>query len=170
MDRDACQWTRRQPLGRSCHRAKVIVDCRSKITLEDRLAGVVFWSRDQSCCVRICLRCGRAAAEAILGSPSDAAENYRSRLAVEHLPFHRIAAAVHAGLVGRPLATAAVARLLAVAGSSDALSGGWAVFWNELLDGAPLNRHRSVANAVTQIGRVMTARGATARWFNAELC
>ena len=113
---------------------------------------------------------GRAAAEAILGSPSDAAESYRSRLAVEHLPFHRIAAAVHAGLVGRPLATAAVARLLAVAGSSDALSGGWAVFWNELLDGAPLNRHRSVANAVTQIGRVMTARGATARWFNAELC
>jgi len=109
---------------------------------------------------------GRAAAEAILG-PSDAAESYRSRLVVDHLPYHRIAAAVHTGLVGRPRATAAVARLLTLAGRGDALSGGWAVFWNELLDGAPLNRHRSVANAVTQIGQVMTARSQTASWFNA---
>jgi menaquinone-9 beta-reductase len=112
---------------------------------------------------------GRAAAEAILGEPSDAAESYRSRLAVEHLPYYRIAAAAHAGLVGRPRATAAVARLLTMAGRGDALSGGWAVFWNELLDGAPLNRHRSVANAVTQIGQVMTARSHTAGWFHAML-
>ncbi len=112
---------------------------------------------------------GRAAAEAILGGPGHAAESYRSRLALEHLPYHRIAAAVHGGLVGRPRVTAAVARLLTTAGRGDALSGGWAVFWNELLDGAPPNRHRSVANAVTQIGRVMTARGTTSRWFNATL-
>ena len=112
---------------------------------------------------------GRAAADAILRCPGDAAGVYRARLAVEHLPFHRIAAAVHAGLVGRPRATAAVARLLTTAGHGDALSGGWAVFWNELLDGAPPNRHRSVAHAVTQIGRVVTARGATAKWFNAAL-
>jgi flavin-dependent dehydrogenase len=112
---------------------------------------------------------GRAAAEAILGGPGDAAESYRSRLAVEHLTYYRIAAAAHAGLVGRPRATAAVARLLTMVGRGDALSGGWAVFWNELLDGAPLNRHRSVANAVTQIGQVMTARSQTARWFKATL-
>lgn len=115
------------------------------------------------------LSSGRAAAEAILGAPGYAARAYRRRLAIEHLPYHRIAAAVHAGLVGRPRATAAVARLLTMAGRGDALSGGWAVFWNELLDGAPLNRHRSVANAVTQIGRVMTARSATAKWFDASL-
>jgi geranylgeranyl reductase family protein len=112
---------------------------------------------------------GRAAAETILGGPGDAAESYRHRLAVEHLPYHRIAAAAHAGLVGRPRLTAAVARLLTTAGRGDALSGGWAVFWNELLDGAPLNRHRSVANAVTEIGQVMTARGRTARWFDLTL-
>ena len=112
---------------------------------------------------------GRAAAAAILGKPSHAAERYRARLAVEHLPYHQIAAAVHAGLVGRPRATAAVARLLTAAGGSDALSGGWAVFWNELLDGAPPNRHRSVANAVTHIGRAMTAPGTTAAWFKTSL-
>jgi flavin-dependent dehydrogenase len=112
---------------------------------------------------------GRAAAEAILRRPGCAADSYRARLAVEHLPYHRITAAIHAGLVGRPGVTSAVARLLTIAGRGDSLSGGWAVFWNELLDGAPHNRHRSVANAVTQIGRVMTGRGATARWFNAAM-
>jgi hypothetical protein len=111
----------------------------------------------------------RAAAEAILTLPNDAADSYRSRLAVEHLPYHRIAAAVHAGLVGRPRATAAVSRFLTRVGHGDALSGGWAVFWNELLDGAPPNRHRSVAHAVTQIGRVMTSQGQNAKWFKASV-
>ena len=112
---------------------------------------------------------GRAAAESILSKPRYAAEEYRSRLAAEHLPYHQIAATVHAGLVGRPRATAAVARLLTAAGRGDALSGGWAVFWNELLDGAPPNRHRSVANGVTRVGRAVTARGATAKWFKTSL-
>ena len=112
---------------------------------------------------------GRAAAGAILSRPSHAAEEYRSRLAADHLPYHQIAAALHAGLVGRPRATAAVARLLTAAGRWDALSGGWAVFWNELLNGAPPNRHRSVAKAVTHIGRAVTAQGATAKWFKETL-
>jgi hypothetical protein len=112
---------------------------------------------------------GRAAAETVLNTPSHAAEEYRSRLRAEHLPFHQIAAAVHAGLVGRPRATAAVARLLGMAGRGDALSGGWAVFWNELLDGAPPNRHRAVANAVTHIGQAMTFQSATAKWFKTSL-
>jgi menaquinone-9 beta-reductase len=112
---------------------------------------------------------GRAAADAILGGAGHAAETYRSRLAREHLPYHRITAAVHAGFVARPRVTAAVGRLLTAAGGGDALSGGWAVFWNELLDGAPRNRHRAVASAVTQIGRLLTSRTATARWFDATL-
>jgi geranylgeranyl reductase family protein len=112
---------------------------------------------------------GRAAAETILRNPRHAAEEYRSRLAADHLPYHQIAAAVHSGLVGRPRATAAVARLLTAAGRGDALSGGWAVFWNELLDGAPPNRHRSVANAVTRVGRALTAQGATAKWFKTSM-
>ena len=112
---------------------------------------------------------GRAAALAILSEPSHAAQSYRSRLAHDHLPYHQIAAAVQAGLVGRPRATAAVARLLPAAGRSNAFSGGWAVFWNELLDGAPRNRHRSVANTVTHIGRAITSHGATARWFKSSV-
>jgi geranylgeranyl reductase family protein len=112
---------------------------------------------------------GRAAAEAILGEPGDAAGRYRARLAGDHLPYHGITAAVQALLLGRPRAIAAIARVLTTAGGGDAMSGGWAVFWNELLDGAPRGRHRSIANAVTQIGRVMTGRTSTANWLNATL-
>ncbi len=109
---------------------------------------------------------GRSAAESLLGAPGRAAERYRASLAAAHLPYHRITAAVQAALVGRPRAVAAMARLLTTVGRSDALSGGWAVFWNELLDGAPRSRHRSIATAVTRATGLMTAHTATAKWFN----
>jgi flavin-dependent dehydrogenase len=112
---------------------------------------------------------GRAAAEAVLAGPGDAAGRYRASLAAQHLPFHRIASATHAGLVRRPRATAAVARLLTTVGGGDAMAGGWAVFWNELLDGAPPGRHRSVAAAVTRAGTAATSHTATARWFKSAL-
>jgi menaquinone-9 beta-reductase len=140
---------------------------RGRVLLVGDAAGLVNPMQGEG--ISQAMASGRAAALAILSKPSHAAEGYRSRLAAEHLPYHQIAAAVHAGLVGRPRATAAVARLLTTACVGDALSGGWAVFWNELLDGAPPNRHRSVANAVTHIGRAITARGATAEWFKASL-
>ena len=110
---------------------------------------------------------GRSAAEAFLGGPGRAAECYRAALAAEHLPYHRITSAVQAWLVGRPRAVAAVSRVLMTAARSDAIAGGWSVFWNELLDGAPPNRHRSVAATTTRLGQLMTARTSTARWFNA---
>ena len=140
---------------------------RGRILLVGDAAGLVNPMQGEG--ISQAMTSGRAAAVAILGKPSCAAESYRARLAVEHLPYHQIAAAVHAGLVGRPRATAAVARLLTAAGRSDALSGGWAVFWNELLDGAPPNRHRSVASAMTRLGRAVTAKGTTGRWFETAL-
>jgi geranylgeranyl reductase family protein len=109
---------------------------------------------------------GRAAAEAILGDPGRAAARYRAALAAEHLPYHRITAALQRWLVDRPRAVGSVARLLMTAGRSDALSGGWSIFWNELLRGAPDNRHRSVATAATRLGDWVTGHSATARWFD----
>jgi menaquinone-9 beta-reductase len=111
---------------------------------------------------------GRSAAEALLREPARAAEHYRAALAADHLPYHRITAAVQGWLVGRPRAVATVARLLMTGARSDAIAGGWSVFWNELLDGAPPNRHRSVAAAVTRLGELVTAHSSTARWFDAE--
>jgi flavin-dependent dehydrogenase len=108
---------------------------------------------------------GRSAAEALLGDPGRAAECYRAKLAIDHLPYQRITAAAQAWLVGRPRAVAAVSRLVMTAGRSDALSGGWSIFWNELLNGATPGRHRSVAAAANRLGEIVTARTSTSRWF-----
>jgi flavin-dependent dehydrogenase len=112
---------------------------------------------------------GRLAAEAILGKTGDAAGLYRTRLAAAHLPYHRVAAAIQRASVGRPHAVAATARFLVTIGRIDLLAGGWSVFWNELLEGAPPNGHRAIARAITWAGRASTARTSTARWFETAL-
>ncbi|HEX4174390.1 MAG TPA: hypothetical protein VHY81_00635, partial [Acidimicrobiales bacterium] len=108
---------------------------------------------------------GRLAADAILADAGDAATRYRARLAAEHLPYHRVAAAIQKASVGRPHAVAATARVLSVIGRSDRIAGGWSVFWNELLEGAPRNGHRAIARAITWAGRASTALTSTTRWF-----
>jgi geranylgeranyl reductase family protein len=115
------------------------------------------------------MRSGRTAAEAVLNGPGRVAERYRDTLAADHLPYHQITAAAQAALLGRPRIIAAVARILTAAGGGSALAGSWAIFWNELLDGAPPSRQRSIASAVTRIGRSASARTATARWFDGNL-
>jgi flavin-dependent dehydrogenase len=108
---------------------------------------------------------GRAAAEAVLGSPGHAAARYRKELARAHLPYQRITAAGHAALVGRPRLVSAVGRLLTAPGVGRALAGGWGIFWNELLDGAEPGRARQVAAASTVLGRAATAGTGVSRWF-----
>ncbi len=108
---------------------------------------------------------GRLAAEAILSRTDDAARLYRARLAAVHLPYHRVAAAIQKASVPRPHAVAATARLLVTIGRIDRFAGGWSLFWNELLEGAPRNGHRTIARAITWAGRASTAHTSTARWF-----
>jgi menaquinone-9 beta-reductase len=110
---------------------------------------------------------GRAAAEAIVGTPGRAAVRYRHELARVHLPYQRITAAGHAALVGRPRAVSAVGRLLTAPGIGRALAGGWGIFWNELLDGAAPGSARRVAAASTVLGRAATAGSGVSRWFTA---
>ncbi len=108
---------------------------------------------------------GRAAARSILSSPGRAAIGYRHRLARAHLPYQRISAAGHAALVGRPVAVAAVGRLLTAPLVGRALAGGWGIFWNELVEGAAPGTARRVAEASTLLGRAVTAGTGVSRWF-----
>jgi len=110
---------------------------------------------------------GRLAAAAILDRGGQAAAQYRVALAAEHLPFHRLAGALQSATVSRPRSVALIARTLLRLGRIDAFAGGWSVFWNELLAGAPPNRHRTVAQALTWSGKVLSARTSTAKWFDA---
>jgi 2-polyprenyl-6-methoxyphenol hydroxylase-like FAD-dependent oxidoreductase len=107
----------------------------------------------------------RAAAEAILHAPGQAVARYRGRLAQAHLPYQRITAALHASLVPRPWAVAAVGRLLTAPVLGEALAGGWGIFWNELLDGAAPGPARRLAAASTAAGRMITAPTRVSRWF-----
>ena len=112
---------------------------------------------------------GRAAAEAVLTGGADAAARYRRALAAAHLPYQRITAAAHLGLVGRPGAVAGLGRVLTAPVVGRALAGGWAVFWNELLDGAPPGSARAVAALATILGGALTARTGVARWLGATV-
>ena len=109
---------------------------------------------------------GRAAAEAILGSPGCAAAQYSRALVRSHLPYQRIAAAGHAALVSRPRAVSAVGRVLTAPGIGRALADGWGVFWNELLVGSAPGSARNVAAATTWLGRGVTGASRVARWFD----
>jgi geranylgeranyl reductase family protein len=110
---------------------------------------------------------GRAAAEAVLGSPGQAASRYRYELARAHLPYQRITAAAHAALVGRPRAVSALGRALTAPVVGPALAGGWGIFWNELLEGAAPGPARRVAAGSMMLGRAATAGTAVSRWLAA---
>ncbi len=111
------------------------------------------------------MKSGLSAARVLMSEPGRAAEGYRAALAADHLPYHRITSTAQSWLVGRPRTLAAVTRTLMSAGRTGSAAGGWSVFWNELLIGAPPNRHRAVAAAVTRIGDMATAHSTTSRWF-----
>jgi menaquinone-9 beta-reductase len=91
------------------------------------------------------LRSGRAAAEAVLAGPAQAATHYRTWLAEEFGPFLAAAAPAHAGLLPRPRTVAALTRVLTAPGLSAVIAGGWSIYWNDLLAGARPSRARTLA-------------------------
>jgi hypothetical protein len=112
---------------------------------------------------------GRAAAEAVLAGPDDAAARYRQFVRETYVPYASITAPVHATLLPRPKAIAAVGRVLTAPGIGRALSGGWAVFWNDLLAGAIPGPPRTVASIAAGLGRTLTSRTRARAWFAREL-
>ena len=112
---------------------------------------------------------GRAAAEAVLAGPGDASARYRAFLASTYAPYCAATAPVHAALLGRPRAVAAVGRLLTAPGVGRTLGPGWSIFWNDLLDGAAPRAARAVAATAARVGRAASARGRMRRWFEANL-
>jgi hypothetical protein len=108
---------------------------------------------------------GRAAAEAVLAGPGDAAVRYRRFLRDTYAPYASITAPVHAALLPKPRAIAAVGRVVTAPGLGRALAGGWAVFWNDLLAGATPGPPRAVASVATRLGRAVTARSQSRAWF-----
>ncbi|MDA8182821.1 MAG: geranylgeranyl reductase family protein [Actinomycetota bacterium] len=99
---------------------------------------------------------GRAAAEAVLAGPSGAAGRYREALDARFGAYYPAAAAIQAVLVGRPRAAALVERVLTTGVVGACLAGSWALFWNDLVDGAPHGGARNVAVVAGAAGRALS--------------
>jgi len=112
------------------------------------------------------LTTGRAAALAILTEPGAPAVRYRSELSRTHLRYHQVTSAVQSALVSRPLVISALGRVLTSPGVGRVLAPGWGLYWNELLDGAVPGLARSTANLADRVGRLVTRRSASRRWFD----
>ena len=143
------------------------VPARGRVLLVGDAAGLVNPLQGEG--IAQAMGSGRAAAEAVLAGPGEAAARYRAVLAATYGPYQSATAPAHAALLGRPRAVAAVGRLLTAPGVGRALAGGWSVFWNDLLDGATPGPARAVASTAAHLGQALTAPGRTREWFAEEL-
>jgi hypothetical protein len=113
---------------------------------------------------------GKAAAEAVLqAGPDGAAEAYKRELARLYGRYAAVTGPATSWMVARPRVVAAAGRLLTGPGVGAALAGGWALYWNDLLDGAPPGRARLVAAAADRVGQVVTAWSGAGRSIRANL-
>jgi len=112
---------------------------------------------------------GRAAAEAVLAGPAQAAGRYRTFVGASYGRYHGLAAAAQRKMLGRPRVISAAGRFLTLPGVGRPLAGSWSIFWNDLLDGALPGGDRRVAAGAMAAGRIVTAAGATRHWLNESL-
>lgn len=107
---------------------------------------------------------GRAAAQAFLAGGADgAAPRYRRELARRYAPYAAATAPVTAWMIRQPGAVARLGRVLTAPGVGAALAGGWAVYWNDLLDGARPGWPRRTARLADLAARALTWRLADRR-------
>jgi geranylgeranyl reductase family protein len=102
---------------------------------------------------------GRAAAEAVLkAGPAGAAALYREELANRYVQYASSTAPTTRWMIERPRAVAAIGRALTAPGVGSLVAGGWAIYWNDLLDGARPGWSRRVATVADRTARILTSR------------
>ena len=100
----------------------------------------------------------RAAADAILTRPGSAAEDYTRVLASMHGRFYSINAPLQALMLRTPRAFAITGRLLTAPVINRAFGSGWAMYWNDLMDGADPGTARTIASGFTRLARLGSFR------------
>lgn len=107
---------------------------------------------------------GITAAEAILsGGPDAASTLYRGAIAARYGSFLGSCAPLCAFLLERERARAALARVLTGRISGPALAGGWSLYWNDLLGGAPSGPRRWTGAGIDGCVRRATRHSADQR-------
>jgi menaquinone-9 beta-reductase len=137
------------------------VPARDRVLLVGDAAGLVNPLQGEG--ISEALASGRAAAEAVLACPAAPAARYRSFLRDRYAGFHGANAAIQAALVRRARVVAGTGRVLTAPLVGRAIAGGWAIYWNELLDGAEPGRARHTAALASAAARAATSRSRARR-------
>jgi flavin-dependent dehydrogenase len=104
------------------------------------------------------LASGRAAADAILDRPGAAADSYRRWIGATYGRWASVTSPFHATLVRHPRGISAVAASLTAPGIGPSIASTWAIYWNDLTEGAVPAPAVVAARAVDRVGRVATIR------------
>ena len=102
------------------------------------------------------LASGQAAARAVLDRPADAASTYRRWVRASYGNWTSVTTPVHAALVGRPRQIARLSAALTSPIVGRMIASTWAIYWNNLADGAATAPAAMAAKAVHHLGRVAT--------------
>jgi menaquinone-9 beta-reductase len=104
------------------------------------------------------LASGQAAARAVLTRPADAAAEYRRWIATTYGEWMSVTAPIQAGLVGHPRLIAALSTALTAPIAGSSIASTWAIYWNDLVEGATPTPAATAAGVVHRAGRIVTAR------------
>lgn len=143
------------------------IPARERVLLVGDAAGLINPLQGEG--ISQAMESGRAAAQAVLADPATAEVRYRGSLARSFSDYQSVAAAVQAVALRRPAFASVLGRALTVPGLPEAIRGGWALYWNDLVDGAFPTPARRVASSFHRVGRSFTRGGPTRRWFDREL-
>ena len=115
------------------------------------------------------LESGRAAASAILNRPGDAADGYRHWVNEAYGRWTSVTTPIHASFVGRPRHIAGLSATLTAPIIRRLVASTWAIYWNNLADGAVPTPAVAAARAVHHLGRAGTIRSRLRRSLAVDL-
>ena len=104
------------------------------------------------------LASGNAAARAVLAGPAGAADAYRRWIDSTYGSFTSVTTPVHAALVGHPRRVACAAAMLTAPIIGSLVASTWALYWNNLVEGAAEAPAATAARGVQRLGRIATRR------------
>jgi flavin-dependent dehydrogenase len=115
------------------------------------------------------LESGRAAALSIVNRPADAADGYLHWVNATYGRWTSVTTPIHASLVTRPRLIAHVSSALTAPPIGKLIASTWAIYWNDLSDGAVQTPAVVAARAVHRIGRFGTMRSRLRRSLSVDL-
>ncbi|MBK5334173.1 MAG: geranylgeranyl reductase family protein [Ilumatobacteraceae bacterium] len=115
------------------------------------------------------LESGQAAALSIVNRPADAADGYRHWANATYGRWTSVTAPIHASLVTRPRLIAHVSSTLTAPAIGKLIASTWAIYWNDLADGAVPTPAVAAARAVHRLGRAGTMRSRLRRSLAVDL-